>query len=82
MDNQLLSWITFAVIAALIVVAIVAVRRFWDAQLNMSEDDIALERRIAALNEDQANRRRDDEIVRLLRGDEQRIVGDDDSSKH
>ncbi len=78
MESQLISWLTFAVIAALIVVGIIAIVRFWDAQLNMSEEDIALERRISSLNEDQANRRRDDEIVRLLRGDEQRTVGDDE----
>ncbi len=82
MDDQLISWLTFALIATLIVIAIIGIRRFWDAQLNLSEEYIALERRISSLNEDQANRRRDDEIVRLLRGDEQRIVGDDDSSKH
>lgn len=76
MDTQLLSWLTFAVIAALLVVAVIAILRFWDGQLNMSEEDIALERRMAALNENQANRRRDDEIVRLLSGDEQRIIGD------
>ena len=73
-----LAWFTFVVIAALIVVAIVGIVRFWDAQLNMSDEDIALERRVSALNEDQANRRRDDEIVRLLSGDEQRVVGDED----
>ena len=73
-----LAWFTFAVIAALIVVAVVGIVRFWDAQLNMSDEDIALERRVSALNEDQANRRRDDEIVRLLSGDEQRVVGDED----
>ncbi len=78
MDGQLISWLTFAVIAALIVVAIIAILRFWDAQLNLSDEDIALERRVSSLNEDQANRRRDDEIVRLLSGDEQRIVGDED----
>jgi hypothetical protein len=78
MDSQLLSWLTFAVIAALIVLAVVAIQRFWDTQLNMSEEDIALERRVAALNEDQANRRRDDEIVRLLRGDEQRTIGENE----
>ena len=77
MESQLVSWLTFAVIAAIIVVAIIAIVRFWDAQLNMSEEDIALERRISSLNEDQANRRRDDEIVRLLRGDEQRTVSDE-----
>ena len=77
MDDQLISWLTFALIAALIVIAIIGIQRFWDAQLNLSEEDIALERRISSLNEDQANRRRDDEIVRLLSGDEQRIVGED-----
>lgn len=73
-----LAWLTFIVIAALLVVAIIGILRFWDAQLNMSEEDIALERRVSSLNEDQANRRRDDEIVRLLSGDEQRVVGDED----
>ncbi len=73
-----LAWLTFVVIAALIVVGVVGIVRFWDAQLNMSEEDIALERRVSALNEDQANRRRDDEIVRLLSGDEQRVVGDEE----
>ncbi len=77
MNGQPLSWLIFLVVGALIVVSIIAILRFWDAQLNMSQEDIDLERRISLLNEDQANRRRDDEIVRLLRGDEQRIVGDD-----
>ena len=78
MNDQVISWLTFAVIAALIIVAIVGIVRFWNAQLNLSDEDIALERRVSALNEDQANRRRDDEIVRLLSGDEQRIIGSDD----
>lgn len=78
MDDQVVSWLTFVVIAALIVVGIVAIIRFWNAQLNLSDEDIALERRISALNENQANRRRDDEIVRLLSGDEQRIIGHDE----
>ena len=78
MDSQLLSWLTFAVIAALIVLAVIGIQRFWDTQLNMSEEDIALERRVAALNEGQANRRRDDEIVRLLRGQEQPTIGENE----
>ena len=78
MTDQALNWVMFALIAALIVVAVIAIVRFWDAKLNMSDEEIALERRISSLNEDQAHRRRDDEIVRLLRGDEQRIVQDDD----
>ena len=78
MDDQVLSWLTFLLIAALLVIGVIAIVRFWDARLNLSDEDVALERRMAALNEDQANRRRDDEIVRLLSGDEQRTVGDDD----
>jgi len=73
-----ISWLTFVLIAALIVVIIVGISRFWQSELNMSEEDIALEKRISSLNEGQANRRRDDEIVHLLRGDEQRIIGDDE----
>ncbi|MBA3945753.1 MAG: hypothetical protein H0X37_14440 [Herpetosiphonaceae bacterium] len=72
------SWLTFVLIAALIVVIIVGILRFWKSELNMSDEEIALEKRISVLNEGQANRRRDDEIVRLLRGDEQRVVGDDE----
>ena len=75
---DVLSWITFVLIAALIVVIVVAVRRYWTDELNLSDDDIALEKRVARLNEGQANRRRDDEIVRLLSGDEKRVIGDDE----
>lgn len=72
-----LSWFTFAVIAALIVLTIVGVLRYWNDKLNMSDEDVALERRIANLNRNQANRRPDDEIVRLLSGDDARLVGDE-----
>lgn len=78
MDDQVFAWITFALVAAIVVIGVVAIQRFWNAQLNMSDEDVAFERRISALNEDQANRRRDDEIVRLLRGEEQPTVHDDD----
>ncbi len=77
MNDQVISWLTFVLIATLIVIAIIGILRFWDAQLNLTEEDIALERRVSSLNEDQANRRRDDEIVRLLSGDEQRTINDD-----
>jgi hypothetical protein len=79
MDDQILSWLTFLLIAALLVIGVIAILRFWEARLNLSDEDIALERRMSALNQDQAHRRRDDEIVRLLSGDEQRTVGEDDS---
>ncbi len=78
MNDQLISWLTFALIAALLVIGLIIIVRFWDARLNLSDEDIALERRISTLNENQANRRRDDEIIRLLSGDEQRTVETDD----
>ena len=65
----------FAVVAGLVLLIFVAVWRYWSEKLNMSQEDEALERKMAALNENQANRRRDDEIVRLLRGDEQPTLG-------
>lgn len=71
------SWLTFVLIAGLIVVIIVAILRFWKSELNMSDEEMALEKRISQLNEGQANRRRDDEIVRLLRGQEQPVVGEE-----
>ena len=74
MSQEVLN-LVFAVVAALVVLLFLAIRRFWTAKLNISEEDEALERRMASLNENQANRRRDDEIVRLLRGDEQRTIG-------
>ena len=77
MNDQVISLLTFVLIATLIVIAIIGILRFWDAQLNLTEEDIALERRVSSLNEDQANRRPDDEIVRLLSGDEQRTINDD-----
>ncbi len=74
MSQELLN-LVFFVVGTLVVLLFLAIRRYWTAQLNMSEEDEALERRMASLNEHQANRRRDDEIVRLLRGDEQRTLG-------
>lgn len=83
MSQELLN-IVFVIVAAIVVIVFLVVRRYWTDQLNMSEEEEAYDRRIASLNEGQANRRRDDEIVRLLRGDEQPIAGqrrsDDESS--
>lgn len=74
MSQEVLN-LVFIIVAGLVVLLFLAIRRYWTAKLNMSEQDEALERRMASLNENQANRRRDDEIVRLLRGDEQRTLG-------
>lgn len=72
--NQIELNLLFAAVAVIVLLIFVAVWRYWSDKLNMSQEDEALERRMAALNEGQANRRRDDEIVRLLRGDEQRTL--------
>lgn len=68
-------WLVFGIVALIVVFAFNVVQRYWQDKLNMSEEDEALERRVSSLNARQANRRRDDEIVRLLRGDDQPIVG-------
>jgi|GEM_PF-6839344 len=80
MSQELLN-VVFFVVAAVVVLVLLAVRRLWIEKLNMSEEDEALERRMASLNEVQANRRRDDEIVRLLRGDEQRTIAQRDETQ-
>lgn len=75
MSQEMLN-IAFVVVAAVLVVVFLAIRRYWESQVNMSQEEEDLERRMASLNERQANRRRDDEIVRLLRGDEQEMAGE------
>ncbi|HEX6292434.1 MAG TPA: hypothetical protein VFZ66_24825 [Herpetosiphonaceae bacterium] len=74
--SQEMLHILFAIVAGMLVFVFLAIRRYWEARVNISEEEEDLERRMASLNERQANRRRDDEIVRLLRGDEQPVVGE------
>ena len=78
MNEQIILWLAFVLIAVLLVGLVVLIKRFWEGQVNKSDEDVAWDRRVSSLNEAQANRRRDDEIVRLLSGDEQRTVGDDE----
>ncbi|HEY1013999.1 MAG TPA: hypothetical protein VGE07_14905 [Herpetosiphonaceae bacterium] len=47
-----------------------ALLRYWEGETNMSDDDYAFDRRVASYNDLLANRRRDDEIVRILGGQE------------
>ena len=75
MSQEMLN-IVFVVVAAVLVMVFLTIRRYWEAQVNKSQEEEDLERRMASLNENQANRRRDDEIVRLLRGDETPIAGE------
>ena len=79
--NQLIVNLIFVAVAVVGVILLLAVWRYWSAYLNMSDEEIELERRMAALNERQAFRRRDDEIVRLLRGDAQLTIDQQDHSR-
>lgn len=79
MDERFIGWVIFVLVAVLLIIGLVAIQRFWTARLNMSDEDIAFEKRISSLNEGQANRRRDDEIVRLLSGDDERVVSDEEN---
>ncbi len=74
--SQEMLHVSFVIVAGLLVFVFLAIRRYWEARVNITEEEEELERRMASLNERQANRRRDDEIVRLLRGDEQPVVGE------
>jgi ABC-type anion transport system duplicated permease subunit len=74
MDQTTLH-IVYAVVAMAAILILIAIWRYWAVRVNKTADEEALERRMARLNQKQAYRRRDDEIVRLLRGDEQRILG-------
>jgi hypothetical protein len=74
--SQEMLHLVFVIVAGLLVFVFIGIRRYWEARLNITEEEEDMERRVASLNEQQANRRRDDEIVRLLRGDEQPVVGD------
>jgi hypothetical protein len=74
--SQEMLHLVFVIVAGLLVLVFIGIRRYWEARVNITEEEEDLERRMASLNEQQANRRRDDEIVRLLRGDEQPVVGE------
>jgi hypothetical protein len=77
MNDQIVTWLVFALVAALLVGGLLMIRRYWEERVHLTDEERELERRMSSLNLDQAHRRRDDEIVRLLRGDEQRTVADE-----
>lgn len=80
MSQEILT-LVFVLVAICVGIFLFIQNRRWTTRLNMSEEDEALEKRMASLNENQANRRRDDEIVRLLRGDEHRTIGQRDKDR-
>ena len=51
-------------------------RRYWEAETNMSDEDYAFDRRVASYNDKLANQQRDEDIVRVLGGREMPTVAD------
>ena len=54
-----------------------ALLHYWEDQVHLTEENLDLERRVAHLNDDLANKRPDDEIVRILSGRESPTLGRD-----
>ena len=53
-----------------------ALRRYWDEETNMTDEDHAFDRRVASYNTSIANTQRDEDIVRVLRGQDMPTVAD------
>lgn len=53
-----------------------ALRRYWDEETNMTDEDHAFDRRVASYNTSIANKQRDEDIVRVLRGQDMPTVAD------
>ncbi len=51
-------------------------RRYWEEETNMSDEDHAFDRRVASYNDKVANQQRDEDIVRVLGGREMPTVAD------
>jgi Na+-transporting methylmalonyl-CoA/oxaloacetate decarboxylase gamma subunit len=63
-------------LAAVLVYGSQALRRYWDEETNMSDEDHAFDRRVATYNTSIANTQRDEDIVRALRGQDMPTVAD------
>jgi hypothetical protein len=53
----------FAVLAVILIAVVVAIRRYWDDQVELSADEEAYDKRVARLNERQANRFTDEQLT-------------------
>lgn len=60
----------FLISAVILLGAIYLVWRYWNNTVNLSPDEEAFDERIAALNERQANRLSDDQLIQPLSGDD------------
>jgi hypothetical protein len=59
-----------------IIVGSRVLRRYWEEETNMSDEDHAFDRRVASYNDKIANTQRDEDIVRVLGGREMPTVAD------
>ena len=63
-------------VLAVIIVGSRVLRRYWEEETNMSDEDHAFDRRVASYNDKVANSQRDEDIVRVLGGREMPTVAD------
>ena len=80
-----MSPILYVILGIIVLMILVGISRallsFWEDQAHLSEDDIDLERRVASLNDRMANQRRDDDIVRILSGQDAPTLADRDRER-
>jgi hypothetical protein len=53
----------FALLAVILVAVVIGIRRYWDDQVELSDDEEAYDKRVAKLNERQANRITDEQLT-------------------
>lgn len=71
------TWLILSVIVLVIIVfGTRAMWSYWQQETNLSDEDNAFDRRVAAHNDQLAHQRRDDDIVRILRGREMPTIVD------
>ncbi len=66
--NAVVLLLMGVIFVGMIVVIPRLLQRYWDQETNRSDDDYEFDRRVASYNDKLAYQKRDDEIVRILRG--------------
>lgn len=71
-----LAYIVLGIVILVVLAGVAqALLRYWEEQVNLTEEAQDLEQRVKQLNDQLANRRSDDEIVRILSGQETPTLG-------
>lgn len=71
-----LAYIVLGIVIFIVLAGVAqALLRYWEEQVNLTEEAQDLEQRVKQLNDQLANRRSDDEIVRILSGQETPTLG-------